>query len=100
MFAKTSSDVVVQSPTSFVGATRRIWKLTRVKPDLPWLKVLTVPAAIVLVLIAWVLCAVWLVVFGILLVPWRLLRRGQRRRKQEEMRHRELVAAAMLRDKP
>lgn len=90
---KNSSSVIIQSPTSFVGSARRIWKLTRVKPELPWLKVITMPTAVILIAAAWLLCAVWLVVFGIIMVPWRLLRRGQRKRKQEEMRHQELLAA-------
>ena len=87
-----SERVVIQSPTSFVGSARRIWKLTDLGP--PWVKVLTVLAALVLVALAWCLVAVYTVVFGVLLVPWRLLRRGQRKRKQEALRHAELMAAA------
>lgn len=87
----TSEGVVIQSPTSFTGSARRIWKLTDSGPA-P-LKVLTIPLAIVLVVIAWVFCLVWLVVFGIVMVPWRLLRRGSRKRKQERLRHQETLDA-------
>jgi uncharacterized membrane protein len=87
-----SQDVVIQSPTSFIGATRRIWKLTRLGP--PAAKIGLIPLAVILCAVAWVLCAVWLVAFGIVMVPWRLLRRGSRKRKQERMRHDELLAAA------
>lgn len=86
-----SESIIIQSPTSFVGSARRIWKLTRIDP--PALKLLTVPTAVALILCAWVFCAMWLWLFGLLLVPWRLLRRGQRRRKQENLRHREVLGS-------
>lgn len=85
-----SERVVVQSPLSFVGSARRIWKLTRVVPQ-PWAKVATVPVAIVAVVVAWVVVAGWTLVFGLLLVPWRLIRRGGRKRKLEGLRHREAM---------
>jgi hypothetical protein len=85
-----SEGVVVQSPTSFVGSARRIWKLTLLGPQ-PWAKLGTIPLAIVLTLAAWCFCAAWYFFFGVLLVPWRMLRRGQRRRKQEKMRHNEIL---------
>ena len=88
-----SSDIVIQSPTSFTGSARRIWKLTRVGPA-PWARVATYPLAVVLIAAAWVFCLVWLCVFGVVMVPWRLLRRGARKRKLEEARHAEVLAAA------
>lgn len=88
-----SDEVIIQSPTSYTGATRRIWRLTRVdNAAVKWL--LAVPLAVVLVLCAWVFCTIWLVLFGIFLVPYRLLRRGSRKRKQAELRHQEVMAAA------
>lgn len=90
---RTSDDVIIQSPTSYTGATRRIWRMTRVRnPVVKWM--LAVPVAILIVAFAWVLCTVWLVIFGIFLVPWRLLRRGSRKRKQEALRHQEVLAAS------
>lgn len=86
-----SERVVIQSPLSFVGSARRIWKLTNLGP--PWVKVLTIPTAVALIALAGCFVAIWTVVFGVLLVPWRLLRRGQRRRKQDALRHQELIAA-------
>lgn len=86
-----SENIIIQSPTSFVGSARRIWLLTKLGH--PLLKVLTVPTALLLTAVAWVLCAVWLAVFGVLLVPWRLLRRGSRKRKQEARRHKEMLDA-------
>lgn len=86
-----SERVVVQSPLSFVGSARRIWKITWMGP--PWAKVVTVPVAGVLVALAWVFVAVWTLVFGLLLVPYRLVRRGGRKRKQDDLRHREVLEA-------
>jgi hypothetical protein len=88
-----SDNIIIQSPTSFVGSARRIWKLTRLGH--PALKVLAVPTALLLTGVAWVFCAVWLLLFGVLLLPWRLLRRGARKRKQEAMRHAEMMAAVL-----
>lgn len=85
-----SERVVVQSPLSFVGSARRLWRLTDVGPD-PWAKVVTIPLAVLLVAAAWVFVAAWTAVFGLLLVPYRLVRRGGRRRKQEGLRHREML---------
>ena len=47
--------------------------------------------AILLVLLAWALVTVWYIVWGLWLLPYRLLRRGARKRKAEMMRHRELM---------
>lgn len=86
-----SERVIVQSPTSFTGAARRAWKLTRIGPA--WAKIVAVPAAVVVTLAWWVFCTVWLVAFGVLLVPWRLVRRGQRQRRQDRLRHRERLGS-------
>lgn len=79
--------MVIQSPTSFSGSGRRIWKLTDLGPS--GTRLLTVPAAVLLVLLAWVLVLCWYLIFGLFLVPWRLIRRGGRKRKRDELRHRE-----------
>lgn len=87
-----SERVVVQSPTSFVGSGKRIWRLARVgNPAARWL--LAIPTALVLIALAWVFVAVYTLMFGVLLVPWRLIRRGSRKRKLEEARHREQMDA-------
>lgn len=84
-----SERVVIQSPTSFSGSGRRIWKLTDVGP--PAARLATIPLAVVLVLLAWVLVLCWYLIFGLFLVPWRLIRRGGRKRKRDELRHRETL---------
>jgi hypothetical protein len=47
--------------------------------------------AIVLVILAWAFVTAWYLLWGLLLVPYRLLRRGARKRKAEALRHRELM---------
>jgi hypothetical protein len=47
--------------------------------------------AIVLVVSVWVLVTAWYLLWGLALVPYRLLRRGARKRKVEMLRHRELL---------
>ena len=46
---------------------------------------------------AWMFVACWYfviyVLFGLWFIPYRLLRRGSRKRKQEKLRHREVLDA-------
>lgn len=87
-----SERVVVESPTSFTGSAKRIWRLTdTANAAVRWL--LAVPSALVLIALVWVLVAAYTLVFGLLLVPWRLIRRRGRTRKLEEARHREQMNA-------
>jgi Flp pilus assembly protein TadB len=76
---------------SFTGATKRAWELTRMGP--PALRVLTIPLAIVLIAELWSVIVAWYVLFSILLIPYRLLRRGSRNRKRQDLQHREMLAA-------
>lgn len=76
---------------SFTGAAKRAWKLTRMGP--PALRVLTIPLAIVLIALWWTVIVAWYALFNILLIPYRLLRRGSRNRKRNDRQHREILAA-------
>lgn len=80
-----SERVVIESPMSLSGSAKRLWHITRRWP------VLTVPIAIMLIVVAWTLVLSWYCLFGLLVVPWRLLRRGQRREKRDRLRHQELL---------
>lgn len=90
-----SEKVVVSAPFSFAGSAQRIWKITEVDNIIA--KIFLVPIAITLVLCAWVFVACWYfvmyIVLGLWFIPYRLLRRGSRKRKQERIRHREILAA-------
>lgn len=84
-----SEQVVIQSPMSFVGSGRRIWKLTDQRNRA--VRALAVVLAVLLIAVAWIVVAAWTLFFGVFLIPYRLLRRGSRKRKQERLRHREVL---------
>lgn len=90
-----SEKVVVSAPFSFAGSTQRIWKITKV--DNLILKLILVPLAIMLIIGAWMFVACWYfvmyVLFGILFIPYRLLRRSSRKNKRDKLRHREVLDA-------
>ena len=90
-----SEKVVISSPLSFIGSVKRIWKITDV--DNPAVKMLLSLVAAALILFAWVFVAFWYVliyvVFGILFIPYRMLRRSSRKQKQAKFRHREVLEA-------
>lgn len=87
-----SEKVVVAAPLSFAGSAARIWKLTGITSQAPARVGLGV-LAILLILVAWVIVLAWYLVWGIFLVPYRLIRRGSRKRKREALQHREQLAA-------
>jgi hypothetical protein len=90
---------VVSAPMSFQGAISRsqnwLWigKPTWYKAVFGWW---LMPA---LVGVWWMLIAVWYVFFGLLLVPYRLIRRGSRKRKIEAKRHKELMEVLQAKSK-
>ncbi|QJU09138.1 hypothetical protein FBF27_01740 [Candidatus Saccharibacteria bacterium oral taxon 488] len=90
-----SEKVVISSPLSFSGSAKRLWKITDV--DNLAVKVLLSLVAAVLIMFAWIFVAFWYVliyvVFGILFIPYRLLRRSSRKQKQAKLRHREVLDA-------
>lgn len=86
-----SDKVVVAAPMSYAGSAARIWKLTRVGFGI--FKLVTVPAAVILVVLAWLMVSAWYGVFGLILAPYRLVRRSQRKAKRDSLRHQELLAA-------
>jgi hypothetical protein len=90
--ALASERVVVAAPLSFAGSAARIWRplVTRVEGNLLWV---TVPAAVLLITIAWSFVLCWYATFGLLVVPYRLIRRSQRTHKRDSLQHRELLGA-------
>lgn len=85
-----SEDVIINAPLSYAGSAQRIMRLRRRADGGGALVAITV-AAVVLIILAWAFVTVWYLTWGLLLVPYRLLRRGARKRKAEAMRHRELM---------
>lgn len=85
-----SESMVVSAPMSFAGSAKRIWKITQTdNAAMKWL--VLVPFALLAVLLAWTAVACWYLLFGILLVPYRLLRRGSRKRNVAATQHREIL---------
>ena len=90
-----SERVIINAPMSFVGAAQRSKRLAgRLIFDPRWLG-LTVAwtAVLALLLLWWAAILVWYVVFGLFLLPYRLLRRGARKRRKLALQHRELLSA-------
>jgi hypothetical protein len=86
-----SSEVVVAAPMSFAGSAQRIWKLTKASDNAPAIIALSI-LAIALILGSWIVVLCWYGFFGILLVPYRLIRRGQRKDRRNAMRHEEMLS--------
>lgn len=87
-----SEDVILQAPMSFTGAAKRIWRMTRDHAGVALYGMASV--AVLVIACAWILIVGWYLTFGLLLVPYRLIRRGSRRRRLDSMRHREMLIAA------
>jgi hypothetical protein len=85
-----SEDVIINAPMSYAGSAQRIMRIRRRADGGGKLVAITL-LAIVLVLVAWAFVTGWYLIWGLLLVPYRLLRRGARKRKAEALRHRELL---------
>lgn len=86
-----SEKVVVSAPMSFAGSTQRIWRMTEVGSSAA--KAALIPLAVILLVLAWSIILCWYCIFGLLLVPYRLLRRGSRKRKVAALQHREQLSA-------
>lgn len=95
-----SEDVVVEAPFSFVGSTKRIHRLfAKAYAGMDnvgdyALAVLFACLETLVLFMAWSLVATWYLVWGIWLVPYRLIRRGQRKDKVAALRHREVIGAS------
>lgn len=92
-----SEKVIINAPMSFAGAAQRAFRLRGDTTGLA--RVAATIGVILLTLVWWVAVVGWYVIFGILLVPYRFLRRGARKRKAEALRHRELLSALDKKDK-
>jgi hypothetical protein len=93
-----SERAVVAAPMSLAGSAQRIWLLTRYGPagggwGAGLLKVLLYTGAILGIVIAWAVVLAWYLLWGIWLIPYRVIRRGQRKRRREALQHREMLAA-------
>lgn len=85
-----SEDVIINAPMSYAGSAQRIMRIRRGAHGGGAALAIT-GLAVLLVLVVWVLVTAWYLIWGIWLVPYRIIRRGSRKRKAEAMRHRELM---------
>ena len=89
-----SEKVVVSAPMSFSGSAARIWNWLMRRPAAVtnnWTKFGFGTLTVLLIALAWTVVLGWYVTFGLLVIPYRLIRRGQRKHKLDEERHRELM---------
>ena len=87
-----ASRTVIAAPMSFAGSLGRTTNL--LWHDRPVaVKVLAVVGVPAIVGIWWIAIVVWYVAFGLLLAPYRLVRRGSRKRKREGRMHQETLKA-------
>lgn len=86
-----SESVIVQAPMSFIGSAARIWRLARVG-SFP-IRLFLGFLAVLLIAVVWLFVLCWYLLFGLLLVPYRIVRRGSRTRKRERLRHSEVLDA-------
>lgn len=87
----SSERVIVAAPMSFAGSAQRIWRLTERSAGL--LKAALGTFAVVTIVMVWMLVLCWYLMFGLLLVPYRVVRRGQRKSKRQALQHREMLTA-------
>lgn len=100
-----SEDVIINSPMSFAGSAQRAFRMKRDMVGALPTRYAQIPAQIpavlgvlIVIVLWWAVIVVWYAVFGLLLVPYRLLRRGARKRKREALQHREMMAAIEARN--
>lgn len=85
-----SEDIVIAAPMSLAGSAQRIWKLTRGHEGGAQIAMMVLAGT--LIVGAWILVLSWYLIFGIFLLPFRLIRRGQRKANREAAQHREQIA--------
>jgi hypothetical protein len=87
-----SEQVVIAAPFSLAGSAERIWPLTR-RTTHPYKRAALIVLTVTLIALVWAGICVWYLMWGLFLVPYRLIRRGQRKRQREALQHRETLAA-------
>lgn len=85
-----SERIIIDSPMSFTGSAKRIWRLSD-NPTVKYLVLLPIIAFVWCIVLCWYM--VLYVLLGIIFIPWRLLRRSQRKNKQRKLQYRELLDA-------
>jgi uncharacterized membrane-anchored protein len=87
-----ASRTVVAAPMSFAGSAGRTMNLLWHGRH-PAVKVVAVFAVPAILMCWWLAIIGWYTIFGLFLAPYRLLRRGSRKRKRESRMHQETLRA-------
>jgi hypothetical protein len=88
-----SEQVILDAPMSFTGCTKRTLRYASQHPRRSWWgKTLAVTGLVLWLTVAWCVILCWYLIFGLWLVPYRLIRRSQRRDEQRRRQHAELLA--------
>jgi len=74
---------------SFAGSAQRIWRLQRYHDG--WAEAGLTVLALLVITLAWAVILCWYLLWGIWLIPYRLIRRGQRKQRLAQIRHQELM---------
>lgn len=72
--------LILSSPLSFTGSAQRLWRPVKTAHSAGAKWALGV-ALVFLIGMVWLFVVCWYLMWGVLVVPWRLIRRGQRRDK-------------------
>ncbi len=90
-----SSQIVLAAPMSFTGVTQRTMNYVRANKQTNKVMRVVFPV-LVAAFLATAYCAIgcWYFTFGLLLVPFRLVRRSSRKSKRGAAQHSELMAQA------
>lgn len=75
---------------SLAGSAQRLAKLPESIAN-PYLRATAWALTAVLIMVVWMVVLTWYLTWGLWLVPYRLMRRGQRKQKSERLRHREMI---------
>jgi hypothetical protein len=81
----------VAAPMSFAGSGGRLLNLVRGRDMSPVAAAFAWTGVILGIMLAWTAILCWYLVFGLMVAPYRIMRRGQRRRKIDARRHDELM---------
>lgn len=89
-----SEQVILESPLSFIGSAKRIIPAVyRKMPRRPWVVPVAPLVVALLISVVWIGVFFWYLVWGVLLIPFRLFRRLQLKSEVDELRHREMLDA-------
>jgi hypothetical protein len=88
-----SEAVILEAPFSYVGSTKRTLRwFKHHHAKATWLLILEYIGLVLWLTLAWTFITGWYALFGLLLVPYRLIRRSARKNEKQSRQHAELLA--------